>query len=115
MIFNPLDLNLFAILSCIVSSIVSPYVVVINELMYVAIDDYISDIAIIMNHNPYVYYTIFNKYNAIPDSDVPLRFKNSPSVRLSVCEIIAFRGNLISNRPIDPKTCLNVGYGVVHV
>ena len=32
-----------------------------------------------------------------------------PSVSMSFC------GNLISNRPIDPKIGLNVGYGVVHV
>ena len=70
LIFNLLDLNLFAILS-------GNFVMVVNELMYVAIEDYISCIAIIMNHNPYVYYTMFNKYNAIQDSDVPLRFENT--------------------------------------
>ena len=32
-----------------------------------------------------------------------------PSVSMS------FRGNLIANRPIDPKIGLNVGYGVVRV
>ena len=35
-----------------------------------------------------------------------------PSVRLCQC---LFCGNLISNRPIDPKIGLNVGYEVVHV
>ena len=28
---------------------------------------------------------------------------------------MSVRDNLISNRPIDPKVGLNVGYGVVHV
>ena len=37
------------------------------------------------------------------------------SVRPSVCVNNFIRGNLISNRPIDPKIGLNVGYGVVHV
>ena len=36
-----------------------------------------------------------------------------PSVRPSVS--MSFCGNLISNRPIDPKIGPNVGYGVVHV
>ena len=52
MIFNLLDLILFAILLC-------KCVVLINELMYVAIEDYMVYIAIIMNHNLYVYYTMF--------------------------------------------------------
>ena len=40
-----------------------------------------------------------------------------PSVRPSVrpCVSMSFCGNLISNEPIDSKTGLNVGYGVVHV
>ena len=50
-----------------------------------------------------------------------------PSVRLSVCpsvrlsvrlssvEIISFRGNSLSNRPINLKIGLNVREGVVHV
>ena len=41
-----------------------------------------------------------------------------PSVRLSVCpsvEIISFRGNSLSNRPIELKIGLNVREGVVHV
>ena len=40
------------------------------------------------------------------------------SVRLSVCpsvEIISFRGNSLSNRPIELKIGLNVREGVVHV
>ena len=37
-----------------------------------------------------------------------------PSVRPSV-EIISFRGNSLSNRPIDLKIGLNVREGVVHV
>ena len=37
------------------------------------------------------------------------------SVRLSSVEIISFRGNLLSNRPIDLKIGLNVREGVVHV
>ena len=36
-----------------------------------------------------------------------------PSVRPSVS--MSFCGNLISNRPIEHKIGLNVGYGVVHV
>ena len=35
------------------------------------------------------------------------------SVRPSVS--MSFRGNLISNEPIDPKIGMNAGYGVVHV
>ena len=41
-----------------------------------------------------------------------------PSVCLSVCpsvEIISFRGNSLSNRPIELKIGLNVREGVVHV
>ena len=38
-----------------------------------------------------------------------------PSVRLSSVEIISFRGNSLSNRPIDLKIGLNVREGVVHV
>ena len=41
-----------------------------------------------------------------------------PSVRPSVCpsvEIISFRGNSLSNRPIELKIGLNVRQGVVHV
>ena len=45
-----------------------------------------------------------------------------PSVRRAVVCLsdrssvsMSFRGNLISNKPIDPKIGLNVGYGVVHV
>ena len=38
-----------------------------------------------------------------------------PSVRLSSVEIIFFCGNLLSNRPIDLKICLNVREGVVYV
>ena len=37
------------------------------------------------------------------------------SVRLSSVEITSFRGNLISDMPIDLKIGLNVSYGVVHV
>ena len=37
------------------------------------------------------------------------------SVRLSSVELINFRGNSISNKPIDLKVGLNVGCGVVHV
>ena len=37
------------------------------------------------------------------------------SVRLSSVEIISFRGNLLSNRPINLKIGLNVREGVVHV
>ena len=37
------------------------------------------------------------------------------SVRLSSVEIISFRGNSLSNRPIDLKIGLNVREGVVHV
>ena len=37
------------------------------------------------------------------------------SVRLSSVELIYFRGNSISNKPIDHKVGLNVGCGVVHV
>ena len=37
------------------------------------------------------------------------RLSVRPSVSISFC------GNLISNRPIDTKIGLNVGYGVVHV
>ena len=37
------------------------------------------------------------------------------SVRLSTVEIISFRGNSLSNRPIDLKIGLNVREGVVHV
>ena len=37
------------------------------------------------------------------------------SVRLSSVEIISFRGNSLSNRPIDLKIGLNVRAGVVHV
>ena len=37
-----------------------------------------------------------------------------PSVRLLSVEIISFRGNLLSNRPIDLKIGLNVREGVVH-
>ena len=37
------------------------------------------------------------------------------SVRLSTEEINSFRGNLISNMPIDLKFGQIVGYGVVHV
>ena len=55
------------------------------------------------------------------------RLSVCPSVRLSVCpsvrlsvrlssvEIISFRGNSLSNRPIDLKIGLNVREGVVHV
>ena len=42
--FNLLDLNIFAIRSC-------KYVMVVNELMYVATEDYISYFAIMMSHN----------------------------------------------------------------
>ena len=38
-----------------------------------------------------------------------------PSVRLSSVKIISFRGNSLSNRPIDLKIGLNVREGVVHV
>ena len=38
-----------------------------------------------------------------------------PSVRLSSVEIISFRGNSLSNRPINLKIGLNVREGVVHV
>ena len=41
-----------------------------------------------------------------------------PSVRLSVrpsVEIISFRGNSLSNEPIELKFGLNVREGVVHV
>ena len=38
-----------------------------------------------------------------------------PSVRLSSVEIISFRGNSLSNRPIDLKIGPNVREGVVHV
>ena len=38
-----------------------------------------------------------------------------PSVRQSSVEIISFRGNSLSNRPIDLKIGLNVREGVVHV
>ena len=41
-----------------------------------------------------------------------------PSVCLSVCpsvEIISFRGNSLSNRPIELKIGPNVREGVVHV
>ena len=38
-----------------------------------------------------------------------------PSVVRSSIDVNVFCGNLISNRPIDLKTGLNVGYGVVHV
>ena len=37
------------------------------------------------------------------------------SVRLSSVEIISFRGNSLSNRPINLKIGLNVREGVVHV
>ena len=43
------------------------------------------------------------------------------SVRPSVCPscrqcvTMSFCGNLISNKPIDPRIGLNVGYGVVYV
>ena len=37
------------------------------------------------------------------------------SVRLSSVEIISFRGNSLSNRPINLKIGLNVHEGVVHV
>ena len=38
-----------------------------------------------------------------------------PSVRLSSVEIISFRGNSLSNWPIDLKISLNVREGVMHV
>ena len=38
-----------------------------------------------------------------------------PSFRLSSVEITSFRGNLISDKQIDFRIGLNVGYGVVHV
>ena len=47
-----------------------------------------------------------------------VRLSVRPSVRLSVCpsvEIISFRGNSLSNRPIELKIGLNVREGVVHV
>ena len=47
-----------------------------------------------------------------------VRLSVRPSVRLSVCpsvEIISFRGNSLSIRPIDLKIGLNVHEGVVHV
>ena len=37
------------------------------------------------------------------------------SVRLSSVEIISFRGNSLSNSPIDLKIGLNVREGVVHI
>ena len=40
---------------------------------------------------------------------VSVRRAIRPSVSMSFC------GDLISNRPIDPKIGRNVGYGVVHV
>ena len=50
------------------------------------------------------------------------RLSVRPSVCLSVCpsvcpsvEIISFRGNSLSNRPIELKIGLNVREGVVHV
>ena len=36
-----------------------------------------------------------------------------PSIR--VCVSMSFCGNLLSNKLIDPKIGLSVGYGVVHV
>ena len=38
-----------------------------------------------------------------------------PSVLMSPVEIISFRGNSLSNRPINLKISLNVRVGVVHV
>ena len=43
------------------------------------------------------------------------RLSVCPSVRLSSVEIISFRGNSLSNRPINLKIGLNVREGVVHV
>ena len=43
------------------------------------------------------------------------RLSVRPSVRLSSVEIISFRGNSLSNRPINLKIGLNVREGVVHV
>ena len=44
-----------------------------------------------------------------------VRLSVCPSVRLSSVEIISFRGNSLSNRPINLKIGLNVHEGVVHV
>ena len=44
-----------------------------------------------------------------------VRLSVCPSVRLSSVEIISFRGNSLSNRPINLKIGLNVREGVVHV
>ena len=44
-----------------------------------------------------------------------VRLSVRPSVRLSSVEIISFRGNSLSNRPINLKIGLNVREGVVHV
>ena len=43
------------------------------------------------------------------------RLSVRPSVRLSSVEIISFRGNSLSNGPINLKIGLNVREGVVHV
>ena len=43
------------------------------------------------------------------------RLSVCPSVRLSSVEIISFRGNSLSNRPINLNIGLNVREGVVHV
>ena len=43
------------------------------------------------------------------------RLSVRPSVRLSSVEIISFRGNSLSSKPIDLKIVLNVREGVVHV
>ena len=44
-----------------------------------------------------------------------VRLSVCPSVRLSSVEIISFRGNSLSNRPINLKIGLNLREGVVHV
>ena len=72
-----------------------------------------------------VFFFIFSKKLPIVVRDVCQAVRRSvrravcPSCRLSVrrssVEITSFRGNLISDRPIDLKIGLNVGYGVVHV
>ena len=57
----------------------------------------------------------FRKNYLLLSCATSVRLSVRPSVRLSSVEIISFRGNSLSNRPIDLKIGLNVREGVVHV
>ena len=65
-----------------------------------------------------VVFSFFEKTTYCRARRLSVRPSCRPSVRLSVCtsvEIISFRGNSLSNWPIELKIGLNVREGVVHV